>query len=131
MPKKSQTFKISYFRPISLVTNLYKIVVKVLSRRLRKVLHETIFGSLGAFFEGRQILNDVLIANEVVDEKKRSGEKGVVFKINFEKAYDHVDWGLLDHVLERKGFNQKWRSWMRDCLSSTSFAILVNENTKG
>ena len=131
MPKKSQTFKISYFRPISLVTNLYKIVVKVLSRRLRKVLHETIFGSLGAFFEGRQILNDVLIANKVVDEKKRSGEKGVVFKINFEKAYDHVDWGLLDHVLERKGFNQKWRSWMRDCLSSTSFAILVNENTKG
>ena len=131
MPKKSQTFKISYFRPISLVTNLYKIVVKVLSRRLRKVLHETIFGSLGAFFEGRQILNDVLIANEVVDEKKRSGEKGVVFKINFEKAYYHVDWGLLDHVLERKGFNQKWRSWMRDCLSSTSFAILVNENTKG
>ena len=83
------------------------------------------------FVEGRQILDVVLIANEVVDEKKSSGEEGVVFKIDFEKAYDHVDWGFLDHVLERKGFSPKWRSWMRGCLSLTSFAILVNRNAEG
>ena len=52
----------------------------------------------------------MLIANEVVDEKRRSGEEGVVFKIDFKKAYDHMDWGFLDHVLERKGFSPKWRS---------------------
>ena len=81
--------------------------------------------------EGRQILDAVLVADEVVDEKRRSGEEGVVFKIDFEKAYDHVEWGFLDHVLQRKGFSQKWRSWMRGCLSSSSFAILVNGNAKG
>ena len=81
--------------------------------------------------EGRHILDAVLIANEVVDEKRKSREEGVVFKINFEKAYDHVDWGFLDHVLQRKGFSQKWRSWIRGCLSSSSFAILVNGNEKG
>ena len=89
--KKSQTFKILDFRPINLVTSLYKIIVEVLSGRLHKVLHETIFGSQGAFVEGRHILDVVLIANEVVDEKRRSGEEEVVFKIDFEKAYDHVD----------------------------------------
>ena len=91
MPKKSQTFKISDFKPISLVTSLYKIIAKVLSGHLRKVLHETIFGSQGAFVEERHILDVVLIVNEVVDKKRRSGEEGVVFKIDFEKAYDHVD----------------------------------------
>ncbi|RVX19478.1 hypothetical protein CK203_005375 [Vitis vinifera] len=59
----------------------------------------------------------ILIANEIVDEKRRSGEEGVVFKIDFEKAYDHVKWDFLDHVLENKGFSSKWRSWMRDVLS--------------
>ena len=36
-------------------------------------------------------MDAMLIANEVVDEKRRSREEGVVFKIDFEKAYDHVD----------------------------------------
>ena len=43
VPKKSQSTKISYFKPISLVTSLYKIIAKVLSGRLRRVLNETIF----------------------------------------------------------------------------------------
>ena len=76
-------------------------------------------------------MDAMLIANEVVAEKKRSGEEGVVFKIDFEKAYDHVDWGFLNHVLQRKGLSQKWRSWIRGCLSLSSFAILVNGNAKG
>ncbi|RVW20591.1 hypothetical protein CK203_115257 [Vitis vinifera] len=58
-------------------------------------------------------------------------EEGVVFKIDFEKAYDHVNWDFLDHVLEKKGFSPKWRNWMRGCLSSVSYAILVNGNAKG
>ena len=91
VPKKNQSLKSSDFRPISLVTSLYKIIAKVLSGRMRKVIHETISSSQGAFVEGRQILDAVLIANEVVDEKRRSKEEGIVFKIDFEKAYDHVD----------------------------------------
>ena len=99
VPKKSQTFKILDFIPISLVTSFYKIIAKVLLGWLCRVLHETIFTSKGVFVEGRQILGAVLIINEMMDEKRRSGEEGVVFKIDFEKAYDHVDWGFLDHVL--------------------------------
>ena len=101
-----------------MITCLYKIITKVHSTQ-------------GAFVQERQILDAVPIANELVDEKRRSGEEGVVFKIDFEKAYDHVNWDFLDHVLDRKGFSTRWRSWMRGCLSSISYAILVNGNAKG
>ncbi|RVW63734.1 LINE-1 retrotransposable element ORF2 protein [Vitis vinifera] len=131
LPKKSTTKKISDFRPISLITSLYKIIAKVLSGRLRGVLHETIHSTQGAFVQGRQIMDAVLIANEIVDERRRSGEEGVVFKIDFEKAYDHVRWDFLDQVLEKKGFSPKWRKWMSGCLSSVSYAVLVNGSAKG
>ncbi|RVW83847.1 Transposon TX1 uncharacterized 149 kDa protein [Vitis vinifera] len=131
LPKKSMTKKISDFRPISLITSFYKIIAKVLSGRLRGVLHETIHSTQGAFVQGRQILDLVLIANEIVDERRRSGEEGVVFKIDFEKAYDHVRWDFLDQVLEKKGFNLRWRKWMSGCLSSVSYAVMVNGSAKG
>ncbi|RVW56151.1 hypothetical protein CK203_080774 [Vitis vinifera] len=66
-----------------------QIIAKVLSGRLRRVLHETIHSTQGTSVQGRQILDAVLITNEIMDEKRRSGEEGVVLKIDFEKAYDH------------------------------------------
>ena len=68
-----------------MVTSLYKIIAEVLSRRLRRVLHETIFIFQGVFVKGRQILDVVLIANEVMDEKGRSEEEGAVFKLKLER----------------------------------------------
>ena len=85
---------------------MYKIIAKVLSGCVQGVIHETIHVSQGAFVQGRQILDAVLTTNEMVDVKRCSKAKKVVFKIDFEKTYDHVDWGFLDHVLKRKGLKQ-------------------------
>ena len=68
------------------------------------MIHETISSSQWAFIEGREILDAVLIEIEVVDEKRRSGEEGIVLKIDFEKAYDHVDWGFVRPCPRKEGF---------------------------
>ena len=86
-----------------MITSLYKIIAKVLSGRLRGVLHETIHSTQGTFVQGRQILDAVLITNEIMDEKRRSGEEGVVFKIDFEKAYNHVSWGFFGSCVGKEG----------------------------
>lgn len=66
----------SNFRPISLITNLYKILVKVLVNRLGMVLSSTISLEQRAFAEVRQVLDASLIANEVVEDARRSCKKG-------------------------------------------------------
>ncbi|XP_071699246.1 uncharacterized protein [Rutidosis leptorrhynchoides] len=52
--------------------------------------------------------------------------KLLVFKVDFEKAFDSVDWRYLDFMLGQLGFGVKWRSWIKACLSSARTSILVN-----
>jgi hypothetical protein len=118
--------RLNDFRPISLVGSLYKILAKVLANRLRLVIGSVISESQTAFVKDRQILDGVLIANEVVDEARRSKKELMLFKVDFEKAYDSVDWGYLDAVMEKMAFPVLWRKWIRECVSTATASVLVN-----
>lgn len=61
-----------------------------------------------------------------MDYYKSRGLEGLIFKVDFEKAYDHVCWNFLDFVLENKGFGNKWRRWIKGCLSSTNFSVVLD-----
>ena len=57
IPKRLGALECKDFRPISLVTGIYKIIAKVLANRLRMVLEKVVSTSQNAFFGGRQILD--------------------------------------------------------------------------
>ncbi|XP_028063785.1 uncharacterized protein LOC114267000 [Camellia sinensis] len=117
---------LSDYRPISLVSSVYKIVAKVLSRRLRKVLPNIISEVQTTFLTGMCILDWVLIANEMVDWQKRSKKQGIILKLDFEKAYDSVNWEFLYSMLTNFGFGEKWVRWMKTCISTARVSVRVN-----
>ena len=82
--------------------------------------------SQNAFVEGRQILDVVLIANEVVDSRLKGNEGGVLCKLDIEKGYDHVNWKFLMAVLRKMGFGEKWIKWIDRCISIVKFFVLIN-----
>lgn len=126
IPKVASPQKINDFRPISLVGSLYKILAKLLSNRLRGVIGSVVSESQSAFVKNRQILDGILIANEVVDEACKSKKELMLFKVDFEKAYDSVDWGYLDSVMGCMSFPVLWRKWIKECVSTATTSVLVN-----
>jgi hypothetical protein len=56
----------------------------------------------------------VVVAHEVVHSlHKEGGEKGVILKVDYEKAYDRVNWKYLFEVLHSRCFSSKWIQWIK------------------
>ncbi|KAK2654112.1 hypothetical protein Ddye_013968 [Dipteronia dyeriana] len=99
IPKKVRLEVMTYFRPISLVNSMYKIIAKVVPNRMKK---------------------------EIIHQWKKDGKGGIIVKLDFDKAYDSLDHNFLDDMLDEMGFGWNWRQWIMHCISSPAISVLVN-----
>lgn len=126
IPKIDSPQSLNDFRPISLVGCLYKVVTKILAARIKKVLPQVITDTQFAFLGGRGMLDSVLIANEAVHDAKMRKSPSLIFKVDFEKAYDSIRWRFLVYMMRRLNFCEKWVMWVVGCLESSFVSVLVN-----
>ncbi|GAU23341.1 hypothetical protein TSUD_237950 [Trifolium subterraneum] len=107
IPKCDNPTSMKDLRPISLCNVLYKMISKVLANRLKCCLDKCVSQEQSTFVEGRSILDNALIATEVIHALKRKtqGRRGeLALKIDISKTYDKVDWGFLRGVMTKMGF---------------------------
>jgi hypothetical protein len=79
-----------------------KIITKGVNNRLAIVTDDIIYKTQTALMKNRFIKEGVVVLHEVMKKKT-----GVLFKVDFEKAYDNVNWALLYNVMVKKGFHTR------------------------
>ncbi|GJR61889.1 RNA-directed DNA polymerase, eukaryota, reverse transcriptase zinc-binding domain protein [Tanacetum coccineum] len=114
-PKIQDPLHIKDYRPISLIGCQYKVIAKVLANLLSKVVNSVVSEVQTTYIKGRQIIDGPLMANEIISWASKRHKQLFILKVDFEKAFDSLDWKFLDHVLEQMG----------DPLSSFLFIIAV------
>ncbi|GJY15802.1 RNA-directed DNA polymerase, eukaryota, reverse transcriptase zinc-binding domain protein [Tanacetum coccineum] len=116
------------FRPLSQIGSLYKIIAKILVNHLVIVMGDLVNEVQYTFIANRQILDGPFILNELIQWCKAKKKQTMIFKVDFEKAFDSVCWDFLDDVLKNFGFGVCWCDWIRSCLRSSRGSIHVHES---
>ena len=109
-----------------MVGALYKIISKILASHLKEVIAPLIDESQSVFVMNRQILDGVLIGNESLRWLQKRKIPGTLIKLDFQKAYDLVNWSFLKLVMKKLGFGRQWIRWIMNCVTSASMSILLN-----
>ena len=97
IPKVEHPTSLKMFRPISLCTIAYKTVTKIIANRLQALLPDLIGPNQTSFVHGRHIVDNIVVAQEVVHSMHRkTGKKGfMAIKVDLEKAYDQLNWDFI------------------------------------
>ena len=104
---KEEGASMKKFRPITLLNCSNNFFPKVLTNRINLVADRLICSNQTTFIRGRYILESVIMTHEIIHSVHQRVEHGVVLKLDYEKAYDKVNWEFLLDVLKKK------RVWLK------------------
>jgi hypothetical protein len=133
IPKRLGASSVQHYRPISLCNIIYKIISKLLANRLKPLLSKFISPFQTGFVLGRHIQDNSILAHEMFHTlKSKRGNGGLMaVNIDMEKAFDRMEWSFILSILHKLGFNDKWINWIRLCITTTSFSVLLNGSPFG
>ncbi|CAA7043733.1 unnamed protein product [Microthlaspi erraticum] len=132
IPKRPGAEELKDFRPIACLNTLYKIITKLLSERIKLVLPSLVLSNQTAFVKDRLLLENVLLASEVMQGYHREGiSSRITLKVDISKAFDSVRWDFLLSVLQAYKFPSSFITWIRSCVCSPSFSVSINGVTSG
>nr|CAD1819928.1 unnamed protein product [Ananas comosus var. bracteatus] len=126
IPKKNEALLAKDYRPISLVHSIGKLISKVLALRLQRFMDELINPHQTAFIKGRTFFENYSSAHILVHHLYATKRRAAILKIDFERAFDHINWGFLVDLLRARGFTPTWINWIQILLQSANTSVILN-----
>jgi len=132
IPKSANVTSTADFRPISYCNMVYKVISKILSARLVIALAYIISPLQNAFLGDRVMANNIHIIQELLwlYERKHVSPR-CLMKVDLKKAFDSVQWPFLQQLLLSFGFPNRFMHLIMQCVETSSFSIVVNDNIYG
>lgn len=127
LPKTMEANKIQQYRPICLLRCPYKLITKVMDIRVAPYAPKLFSIQQNAFIKGRDIMDGIMSLHEIMHYTHIKKHTGVILKLDFEKAYDKVNWDFLLACHRSRGFNDKWCGWVSQILRNGTVSVKIND----
>lgn len=132
IPKVVGADRLNMFRPISLFSTVYKVIARVLKNKIKLFIDDVVQRNQVGFIQGRLLCENVLLASELVTDFNVEGRvsRGCL-KIDLAKAYDNISWEFIMNLLEAIERPDKLIGWIKECITTASFSVVVNGELHG
>ena len=112
--------------PISLLNVDYKIISKLITLRLSRMLHCIIDSDQTCSMLDRSIFSNVFLIHDVLDYIEQMDETAILISLDQEKAFDRVNHSFLTDLLRHLGFGPNFCKWIEVFYSDAFMQILLN-----
>jgi hypothetical protein len=105
-----------------------RYIIKTIVNRIKPMLDGIISLYQSSFIPGPTIHHNIIVAQEMVHSmnKMKGNKMFMSIKIDFEKAYDRLNWKYVENCLNECKFPPNLINIIQHCISSPSFKILWN-----
>ena len=132
VPKKQGASAVTDYRPISCLNTVYKVISRLLVRRLKPMLQDLIVPNQTAFVKGRLLIENTILAGELVNGyHKHTSSKRITIKVDIAKAFDTLSWEFLFSCLEGIDVPPLFIRWLRACVCTPSYMVGYNGTVNG
>jgi len=130
IPKKNKNrLFLKNWRPISLLNTDYKLLAKTLALRLQNVLPNIINEDQTGYLPNRYIGQNIRLLEDITFFTMEENLPGIILSIDFEKAFDSINWNFLYKTLQTFNFGEKFISYIRTMYHNIESTVLNNGYT--
>jgi len=127
IPKKDKDLTdVRNWRPISLLNTDYKIIAHVLASRLQQSLPNIISKDQSGYLKTRNISLNIRTIYDIINDKESKNSSALVAFIDFEKAFDKLNWTFLQNALTKFGFGETFKLWVKILCSDIESCVINN-----
>ena len=127
IPKKNKNLEhLKNWRPLSLLNMDYKIATKAPASRLEKVLPSLIRSNQTGYIKGRYIGENIRLISDILHYIKHKNIPGFALFLDFEKAFDSIEWSFILKVLKVFNFGLQFISWIEVLYRDVSSCVINN-----
>ena len=113
-------------RPVSLLNVDYKIITKSIANQLEPVLHMLINEDQSGFIKGRFIGQNIRLVQDILDITDEQNIPGIMLQLDFEKAFDSIEWNFIWKTLEKFNFWENFINVIKLCYNNIESTVINN-----
>ena len=125
LPKDGDLTVLKSWRPVSLICVDIKIVAKILAKRIKPLLY-SLLSENQYCLDGRSIVQCNNRIRDILYYSGKNNVNGAIINVDWEKAFDRVNWDFLIKILRRMGFPQFVLTWIINLYSNIQSLCLIN-----